>query len=175
MDDLVVNALAALTQQRGKAESADDYSRYLDPFGPPQGLSQWRAESCGHEWLSEASLRELTGRDQPVQGKQAFTRKSPIANSPDRNRDMHYNARVFAAVIGGSAVVTLGALGTRVIEGQAAPASTFESSHMTLGSTSTATVAPNAPTEGEAAPAIRGPAQLPTEEQDLTGIEGRHR
>jgi hypothetical protein len=46
---------------------------------------------------------------------------------------------------------------------------------MTLGSTSTATAAPNAPTEGEAAPAIRGPAQLPTEEQDLTGIEGRHR
>lgn len=88
---------------------------------------------------------------------------------------MHCNARVFAAVIGGSAVVTLGALGTGVVDGQAQPASTYESSHMTLGSTSTATEAPNAPTEGEAAPAIRGPAQLPTEEQGLTGITGRHR
>ncbi|MDT5108270.1 MAG: hypothetical protein QOE20_160 [Mycobacterium sp.] len=87
---------------------------------------------------------------------------------------MHYNARVFAAVIGGCAVVTLGALGTGVVEGQGTPASTYESSHMTLGSTSTATTAPNAPTEGEAAPAIKGPAQLPTEEQGLTGIEGRH-
>jgi hypothetical protein len=69
-------------------------------------------------------------------------------------------------------VVTLGALGTGVVEGQGAPASTYGSSHMTLGSTSTATAAPNAPTEGAAAPAIRGPAELPTEEQGLTGIEG---
>jgi hypothetical protein len=88
---------------------------------------------------------------------------------------MHYNARVFAAVIGGSAVLTLGALGTGVVESQAAPASTYESSHMTLGSTSTANVAPNAPTDGAAAPAITGPAQLPPEEQGLTGIQGRHR
>jgi len=88
---------------------------------------------------------------------------------------MHYYARVFAAVIGGSAVVTLGALGTGIVEGQAAPASTYESSHMTLGSTSTATVAPNAPIDGMAAPAITGPAQLPPEDQGLTGIEGRHR
>jgi hypothetical protein len=88
---------------------------------------------------------------------------------------LHTNARVFAAVIGGSAAVTLGALGIGVVAGQAAPAPTYESSHMTLGSTSTATAVPNAPTEGEAAPAITGPAQLPPEEQGLTGIQGRHR
>jgi hypothetical protein len=87
---------------------------------------------------------------------------------------MQYNARVFAAIIGGSAVVTLGALGTGVAEGQVAPAPT-DGSHMTLGSTSTASAAPSAPTEGMAAPAIRGPAQLPSEEQGLTGIQGRHR
>jgi hypothetical protein len=30
MDDLVINALAALTKQRWNAESAEDYNRYLD-------------------------------------------------------------------------------------------------------------------------------------------------
>jgi hypothetical protein len=87
---------------------------------------------------------------------------------------LHTNARVFAAVIGGSAAVALGALGIGGVGGQAAPASTEGAPQMTLGSTSTASAPPNAPTEGAAAPAIRGPAQLPTEEQGLTGIEGRH-
>jgi hypothetical protein len=88
---------------------------------------------------------------------------------------LHTNAKVFAALIGGSAAVTLGVLGVGVVAGQAAPTSTYESSHMTLGSTSTATEVPNAPTVGAAAPAITGPAQLPPEEQGLTGIAGRHR
>jgi hypothetical protein len=88
---------------------------------------------------------------------------------------MHYNARVCAAVVGGSAVVALGALGIAIAEGQHTPESAYGSTQMTLGSTSTATTAPNAPGAGEAAPAITGPAPLPTEEQGLEGIQGRHR
>lgn len=34
---------------------------------------------------------------------------------------MHYHAKTFAAVIGSCAVVTLGAVSARLVEGQAAP------------------------------------------------------
>jgi hypothetical protein len=88
---------------------------------------------------------------------------------------LHTNTRVFAAFVGAGATLILGVLGIGVGSGQRVPAPTYESSQMTLGSTSTANAVPNAPTEGVAAPAIRGPAQLPTEEEGLTGIEGRHR
>jgi hypothetical protein len=88
---------------------------------------------------------------------------------------LHTNARVFAAVVGAGATLVLGALGIGAGTAPRVPASTFESSQMTLGTTSTANTVPDAPTEGVAAPAIRGPAQLPTEEEGLTGIDGRHR
>ncbi|MCW2511132.1 MAG: hypothetical protein JWR11_174 [Mycobacterium sp.] len=82
---------------------------------------------------------------------------------------MHYRAKLFAAIIGGSAVVTLGALSVGVVEGQTAPASAAGSPQMTLGATSTETTPPNAPAVGEASPSIKGPAPLPTEEQGLPG------
>jgi hypothetical protein len=86
---------------------------------------------------------------------------------------MHSSARMCAAVIGGSAVITLGALGSGIAERQDAP-TPVAAPHMTLGSTSTVTLAPDAPDLGVAAPTITGPAPLPTEEQGLEGIEGRH-
>ncbi|MCW2730677.1 MAG: hypothetical protein JWR13_1493 [Mycobacterium sp.] len=82
---------------------------------------------------------------------------------------MHYNAKLFAAIIGGSAVVTLGALSVGIIEGQSAPASAAGSPQMTLGATTTVSTPPNAPAVGEAAPSIKGPAPLPSEEQGLPG------
>jgi hypothetical protein len=88
---------------------------------------------------------------------------------------MHYNARVCAAVIGGSALVALGALSIAVAGGRHTPQSADGSTQMTLGSTSTATTATTTLGAGEAAPTIKGPAPLPTEEQGLEGIEGRHR
>jgi hypothetical protein len=82
---------------------------------------------------------------------------------------MHYNAKLFAAIIGGSAVVTLGALSAGIIEGQTAPASAAGSPQMTLGATTTVSTPPNAPALGDAAPSIKGPAPLPSEEQGLPG------
>lgn len=80
---------------------------------------------------------------------------------------MHYNARMCAAIIGGCAVVTLGALSGGVIEGQTAPASATGAPHMTLGATSTETTPSTAPAVREAAPAIKGPAPLPSEDKGL--------
>jgi hypothetical protein len=40
---------------------------------------------------------------------------------------------------------------------------------MTLGATTTVSTPPNAPAVGEAAPSIKGPAPLPSEEQGLPG------
>lgn len=82
---------------------------------------------------------------------------------------MHYNAKMFAAIIGGSAVVTLGALGASIFEGQAAIASASGSPQMTLGATTTAATPPSAPAVAQAAPSIKGPAPLPSEEQGLPG------
>ena len=82
---------------------------------------------------------------------------------------MHYNAKIFAAIVGGSAIVTLGALSAGIIEGQTAPASAAGPPQMTLGATTTEKTPPNAPAIGEAAPSIKGPAPLPSEEQGLPG------
>ncbi|WP_170220023.1 hypothetical protein [Mycolicibacterium hodleri] len=76
---------------------------------------------------------------------------------------------MFAAVLGGAAMVTLGALSAGLVEGQSAPASAAGTSQMTLGATSTETTPPNAPAVGDAAPSIKGPAPLPSEEQGLPG------
>jgi hypothetical protein len=81
---------------------------------------------------------------------------------------MHNNAKLFAAIIGGSAVVTLGAVSAGIIEGQTAPASATP--QMTLGNTATDTSTPaTAPAVGVAEPSIKGPAPLPSEEQGLSG------
>jgi hypothetical protein len=82
---------------------------------------------------------------------------------------MSYNPKMLAAILGGSAVVTLGALSVGMVEGQTAPAWASGTPQMTLGATSTDTTAPAAPAVAEASPSIKGPAPLPTEEQGLPG------
>jgi hypothetical protein len=82
---------------------------------------------------------------------------------------MNDNVKLFAAIVGGSAVVTLGAVSVGVVEGQTAPAHAAGSAQMTLGAASTDTTPPNAPAVAEASPSIKGPAPLPTEEQGLPG------
>ncbi|MDP9165078.1 MAG: hypothetical protein M3O32_03295 [Actinomycetota bacterium] len=82
---------------------------------------------------------------------------------------MRYSTKTFAAMIGASAVVALGALSAGVVEGQPDPASAAGTPQMTLGATSTETTPPTAPAVGDAAPSIKGPAPLPSEEQGLPG------
>jgi hypothetical protein len=73
--------------------------------------------------------------------------------------------KMLAAVIGGSAVVTMGALAMG-IQQQAAPTQYRAVGVMTVGATETASgVADTAVATSMAVPAIKGPAPLPTEEQ----------
>ncbi len=64
------------------------------------------------------------------------------------------NARMLAAVIGGSAVVAAGAVTMAISQEQAAPA-TFTSSGMTVGATSTEETPPAAPETTLAVPAVK--------------------
>lgn len=77
----------------------------------------------------------------------------------------------FSAVIGGIAVVALGALGVAGAQ-QENPTSLVgsePSSPMLTGETITATTAPSEPETPMAVPGIKGPAPLPLEEQGLPG------
>lgn len=76
----------------------------------------------------------------------------------------HNNVKLLAAVIGGSAVVAMGAL-TAIVWHEGGPAEAAKSSSMTVGATSTQTTPPSIEATTMAAPAIKGPAPLPTEEQ----------
>jgi hypothetical protein len=76
------------------------------------------------------------------------------------------NVKVFAAIIGGSAVVALGAMNAAFTQEHAGQ-DMAKSSTMTMGATSTETTPPTAPAVGEAAPSIKGPAPLPSEEVGL--------
>lgn len=71
------------------------------------------------------------------------------------------------AVIGGSAFVALGALGLAI--GEQPTSASITSSEMSTGITVTESAAPTAPETSMAAPAIKGPAPLPPEEQGLPG------
>lgn len=82
---------------------------------------------------------------------------------------MHHSARMVAAVVGGTAGVSLGALRAGLAEVGTAPASGAGPPQMPLGATSTETTPFNAPAVGEAAPAIMGPAPLPSEEKGPPG------
>jgi hypothetical protein len=82
---------------------------------------------------------------------------------------MPYNAKMFAAIIGGSAVVTVGALSAAIIGGEAGAASAAGTPQMTLGATTTEKTPPSAPAVAHAVPSIKGPAPLPSEEQGLPG------
>ena len=73
------------------------------------------------------------------------------------------NIKLFSALIGGSAVVVLAALGVAVGQ-QSAGDAVAKSSLMTVGGTSTQTTPSAAPAVGVARPTIKGPAPLPSEE-----------
>jgi hypothetical protein len=67
-----------------------------------------------------------------------------------------------AAVVGGSAVVTMVALGVAI--GGKPDADTVAKSKMTVGVTSTQTTPSTVPVIRVASPTIKGPAPLPSEE-----------
>lgn len=72
--------------------------------------------------------------------------------------------RLCAAMIGGSAVVAMAAIGLMVAQDHDGYPEATKSSSMTVGSTSTQTTPSNAPVVGMAKPAMKGPAPLPSEE-----------
>lgn len=74
------------------------------------------------------------------------------------------NIKLFAAVVGGSAVVSLAALGVS-ITGEPGADVVAKSTSMTVGGTTTQTTPSNAPAVGIARPTIKGPAPLPSEEE----------
>ena len=69
------------------------------------------------------------------------------------------NVKVFAAIIGGSAVVALGGMNAAFAQEHTGQ-DMAKSSTMTVGATSTETTPPTAPS-------IKGPAPLPSEEVGL--------
>jgi hypothetical protein len=74
------------------------------------------------------------------------------------------NVKLLAAVIGGSAVVTLAALGISIGQESGGDA-VAKSSSMSVGATTTQTTPSSAPATGMAKPTIKGPAPLPSEEE----------
>jgi hypothetical protein len=80
-------------------------------------------------------------------------------DSPKRN-----NVKLLAAVIGGG-VIAMGALSAAVGQEQAGQESVAKSSSMNIGATTTETTPPLVEATTMAAPAMKGPAQLPAEEQ----------
>jgi hypothetical protein len=86
---------------------------------------------------------------------------SLVANQPFRQmeRTVGSNVKLTAAVIGGSAVIAMGALGVAL--GQQPDDSTqYTASQMNLGPTSTQTTPSAAPAVAMAVPAIKGPARF---------------
>ena len=80
-------------------------------------------------------------------------------DAPKRN-----NVRLLVAVIGGG-VIAMGALSAAIGQEQAGQESVAKSSNMNVGSTTTVTTPPLVEATTMAAPAMKGPAPLPTEEQ----------
>jgi hypothetical protein len=73
------------------------------------------------------------------------------------------NVKVLAAVIGGSALIAMSAVSAIVLH-EAGPASAAKSTTMTVGSTSIETTPSAVEATTMAAPAVKGPAPLPSEE-----------
>lgn len=75
------------------------------------------------------------------------------------------NVKLLAAVIGGGAMIAMGAMSMSIHQEQAGPA-TAKSSSMTIGSTTTtAKKPPTVEATSMAVPAMKGPAPLPSEQQ----------
>jgi hypothetical protein len=72
------------------------------------------------------------------------------------------------AVIGASAVVTVGAVAVGINQ-DSSSLGTDAHSDMSTGVTLTESISPTTPSVTEATPAIKGPAPLPSEEQGLPG------
>lgn len=70
------------------------------------------------------------------------------------NAKKRTNVKMLAAVIGGSAVVAMGAVTMAITQEQATPA-TVTGSGMTVGATSTQETPPSAPATTFAAPAVK--------------------
>jgi hypothetical protein len=75
------------------------------------------------------------------------------------------NVKVLSAVIGGSAIVAMGALTVDVGQEQAGPDTLAKSTTMSVGATSTATTPPAVEATPMAVPAMKGPAPLPSEQK----------
>ena len=75
------------------------------------------------------------------------------------------NVKLLAAVIGGSGVIAMGALSVAIAQEHPAEESVAKSTSMTVGATSTETTPSAVEATTMAAPALRGPASLPAEEQ----------
>ena len=78
------------------------------------------------------------------------------------------NVKVLAAIVGGSAVVAIGAM-SAALAPEPGVQHMATSGSMSVGATTTVTTPPPAPAVGEASPSIKGPAPLPKEEQGLPG------
>ena len=74
------------------------------------------------------------------------------------------NVKLLAAVIGGSGVIAMGAMSVAIAQEQAGQESAAKSTTMTIGSTSTETTPATVEATTMAAPAVKGPAPLPSEE-----------
>jgi hypothetical protein len=75
------------------------------------------------------------------------------------------NTKLLVALIGGSGVIAMGALSAAFGQEQTGQESVAKSSTMSVGSTTTVTTPPLVEATTMAAPAIKGPAPLPAEEQ----------
>jgi hypothetical protein len=75
------------------------------------------------------------------------------------------NVKMLSAVIGGSAIVAMGALSMAIGQEQAGPNVTAKSTTMSIGATSTATTPPTVEATSMAVPTVKGPAPLPSEEK----------
>jgi hypothetical protein len=81
------------------------------------------------------------------------------------NETNRKNVKMALAVIGGSAIVAMGALSMAIGQEQASPDTVAKSTTMTIGSTTTAATPPRVEATSMAVPAIKGPAPLPSEQK----------
>jgi hypothetical protein len=81
------------------------------------------------------------------------------------NEKNRKNVTVLSAVIGGSAIVAMGALTMAVGQEQVGPDTLAKSTTMSVGATSTATTPPTVEATSMAVPAMKGPAPLPSEQK----------
>jgi hypothetical protein len=81
------------------------------------------------------------------------------------NEKNRKNVKVLSAVIGGSAIVAMGALTMAVGQEQVGPDTLAKSTTMSVGATSTESTPPTVEATSMAVPAMKGPAPLPSEQK----------